>query len=74
MVADEDLGPAHPLAALRTDTLMADAGRAAARRPRDAGLRGGAGGVRTVAVLPVKRFGAAKQRLGEELSPGRAAR
>ena len=26
MVADEDLGPAHPLATLRTDTLMADAG------------------------------------------------
>jgi 2-phospho-L-lactate/phosphoenolpyruvate guanylyltransferase len=26
--------------------------------------------MRTVAVLPVKRFGAAKQRLGDELSPG----
>ena len=26
--------------------------------------------MRTVAVLPVKRFGGAKQRLGEELSPG----
>ena len=63
MVADESAGS---LATLQTDTRMDDAAARARLAEEDPLLRPSPGGlaVRTAAVLPVKSFARAKQRLG----------
>ena len=66
MVADE---PVDGLPHVVIDTLMTDAAGAPARGRGDAALRGVAA-VSTIAVLPVKRFDDAKQRLGDALRGG----
>ena len=73
IVADENVGR---LPTLQTDTHMRDASSRATARRADAPIRRSAGRLvaivveqmRTAAILPVKRFSRAKQRLGESVA------
>ena len=67
LVADER---ADSVPTLVTDVEMGDHDGASPRRPRGAGLRRLGLAVRTAAVLPVKSFTRAKQRLGEAIGAG----